>query len=300
MNLSTIWVVTPFGDDLVSGARSLAGTVNAVTCSQAGIPGADLSLVLPELGEHDMIEGYAKGIADQLKARGAEVVLFNADARSRLLAGLIATYLGTSAFTASGMQSEDGKLIIERTVYGGLATATLEVLTPTAVLVVPPGSLPIDQAQSGAGIVERLDLVPEETGLRVVANHPKQVQTVSLATASRVVGVGRGFAAEADLDLARKLAEKLDAELACSRPIAEGVNWLPTERYVGVTGATIAPDLYLAIGISGQIQHMVGVTKAKTIIAINKDKNAPIFAKADIGVVGDLYAVVPALIDALG
>ncbi len=92
----------------------------------------------------------------------------------------------------------------------------------------------------------------------------------------------------------------LGAELACSRPIAEGVKWLPTERYVGVSGATIKPDLYLAVGISGQIQHMVGVSGAKTIVAINKDKNAPIFGQADLGVIGDLYQVVPALIDALG
>jgi electron transfer flavoprotein alpha subunit len=110
-----------------------------------------------------------------------------------------------------------------------------------------------------------------------------------------VVGVGRGFAAEADLDLARTLAVKLGAELACSRPIAEGVDWMPAERYLGVSGATIKPDLYLAVGISGQVQHLVGVNGAKVIVAVNKDKNAPIFASADFGVVGDLYQVLPEL-----
>lgn len=122
---------------------------------------------------------------------------------------------------------------------------------------------------------------------------------MNLASATRVVGVGRGFGAEADLDLARAVAAKLGAELACSRPIAEGVGWMPAERYVGVSGATIAPDLYLAVGISGQVQHLVGVRGAKVVVAINKDKNAPIFAHADLGVVGDLYEVLPALVAAL-
>ncbi|HEX7661681.1 MAG TPA: FAD-binding protein, partial [Pseudonocardiaceae bacterium] len=91
----------------------------------------------------------------------------------------------------------------------------------------------------------------------------------------------------------------LGAELACSRPVAEGLGWLPTERYVGVSGATIRPDLYLAVGISGQVQHMAGVNHAKVIVAINRDKNAPVFAQADLGVVADLYDVLPALTKAL-
>ncbi|MEA5051904.1 MAG: FAD-binding protein, partial [Propionicimonas sp.] len=120
-----------------------------------------------------------------------------------------------------------------------------------------------------------------------------------LGAAKRVVGVGRGVAAEADLELARELAGRLGAELACSRPIAEGVNWMPAERYLGVSGATIKPELYLAVGISGQVQHLVGVTNAKVIVAVNKDKNAPIFSHADFGVVGDLYQVLPELLKAL-
>ena len=135
--------------------------------------------------------------------------------------------------------------------------------------------------------------------MALLETRAKGGESVDLGTAKRVVGVGRGFAAEADLELARALAVRLGAELACSRPIAEGVNWMPTERYLGVSGATIKPDLYVAIGISGQVQHLVGVNNAKVIVAINKDKNAPVFAHADFGVVGDLYQVLPELTKSL-
>ena len=95
------------------------------------------------------------------------------------------------------------------------------------------------------------------------------------------------------------LAGALGGELACSRPLAEGVDWLPKERYIGISGQHIAPDLYVAVGISGQLQHMVGVRDAKVIVAVNSDKAAPIFTQCDYGIVGDLYDVVPALTAAL-
>ena len=121
-----------------------------------------------------------------------------------------------------------------------------------------------------------------------------------LGSASRIVSAGRGFKAEADLDLARELAGALGAELACTRPLAEGLDWLPRDRYVGVSGQQVTPDLYVAVGVSGQLQHMSGVSGARTIVAINSDADAPVFAYADYGIVGDLYQVVPALTAALG
>ena len=97
--------------------------------------------------------------------------------------------------------------------------------------------------------------------------------------------------------MVEELAGLMEAEVGCSRPVAEGMNWLPKERYIGVSGAMLKPDLYLALGISGQVQHMVGVNQAKAIVAINKDKAAPIFSQADYGIVGDLYKVLPSLIE---
>jgi electron transfer flavoprotein alpha subunit len=193
-------------------------------------------------------------------------------------------------------------------VFGGTAVATHRLTSPIAVITVGSGALPSADAEvdtgsnSTAGVtgtVEAVTLEAEAGTYRIIETLPRQSERVNLPAAKRVVGVGRGFAAQADLDLAQRLATHIGAELACSRPITESENWMARERYIGVSGATLKPDLYFAVGISGQVQHMVGVNQAKLIVAINKDKNAPIFKQADVGIVGDLYQVLPALNAAL-
>ncbi len=121
---------------------------------------------------------------------------------------------------------------------------------------------------------------------------------MDLGAAEIIVSVGRGIKEAENIELVQKLATALGAELAASRPICDN-GWLPMERQVGSSGQTVAPKLYLAIGISGAIQHLVGMKGSKTIVAINKDPEAPIFEIADYGIVGDLFQVVPALIEAL-
>jgi electron transfer flavoprotein alpha subunit len=248
-----------------------------------------------------LVETAAAPLAALLRERGAEVVVFGAGQTGRSLAGQVGALLGASPKTISEVVSW-APLTIERQVYGGLASASEEITSAVAVLVAGPGALgaaPAEEPPAGAGAVEEVALTYDGSKLKVLETRPKAGRTVNLAAAKRVVGVGRGFAAEADLALARSLAEKLGAELACSRPIAEGVGWMPAERYIGVSGATIKPELYVAIGISGQIQHMVGARQAKRVVAINKDKAAPIFAQADLGAVADLYQLLPLLVEAL-
>jgi electron transfer flavoprotein alpha subunit len=114
-----------------------------------------------------------------------------------------------------------------------------------------------------------------------------------------VVCVGRGVAKQEDLALVKELAKVLGGEVACSRPIAEEMHWLPEEVYLGISGKKVKPDLYVGIGVSGQIQHVTGIRDSKVIFAINRDENAPIFEAADYGIVGDLYQVVPKLIQEL-
>ncbi len=135
--------------------------------------------------------------------------------------------------------------------------------------------------------------------VKLVSSKPIEKSGVDLGKADVVVAAGRGFAEESELDLARALCEKLGAGLGCSRPLTEGVDWLPTETYVGVSGLMLSPKVYVACGISGQMQHMVGCNRAGTMFAINKDKNAPVFKQCDFGLVGDIKDVLPALTAAL-
>jgi len=144
-----------------------------------------------------------------------------------------------------------------------------------------------------------VDAVVPVSGVRLRSRAPKAEQKMDLGAASVVIGGGRGIGSAEHVGVAAGVAKAIGAELACSRPIAEGVGWLPKSRYLGASGAVIQPDVYLALGISGQVQHMVGVNGAATIVAINKDKSAPIFHHCDLSLVADLSAALPTLADQL-
>ena len=156
-----------------------------------------------------------------------------------------------------------------------------------------------DAQASGANAVEELAWVAPAKAVKLVSSKAIEKSGVDLFKADVVVSAGRGFGAKEDLKMAEDLCEKLGAGLGCSRPLTEGVDWLPTEVYIGVSGLMLSPKVYIAAGISGQMQHMVGCNRATTLFAINKDKNAPVFKQCDYGLVGDLNTVLPALIAAL-
>ena len=143
-----------------------------------------------------------------------------------------------------------------------------------------------------------VELKPEQIRAKPLELFREAKQAVDLTQAPIIVSVGRGIKEQANIQLAEKLAKLLGAEIAASRPICDE-GWLPMDRQIGSSGQTVAPKLYLALGISGAIQHVVGMKGARTIVAINKDQNAPIFEVADYGIVADLFEVVPALITQL-
>ena len=180
-------------------------------------------------------------------------------------------------------------------VFGDISDETVAVSGPVALLL-DGGSVP-PAAGPGAPI-EEITVAP--LGLKVIETRTHGFDEVDLNAAHRVIGVGRGVKAKEDLAMIEELAEAIGAEIACSRPVAEGLNWMGKDRYIGSSGAHIAPQLYLAVGISGQLQHMVGVTgrgdHRRRSTPTRTPRSSP---QTDYGLVGDLYQLVPAITAAL-
>jgi len=220
--------------------------------------------------------------------------------RTRDFAPKLAARMDRSLVTdCVGMKRGDAPTFL-RPIYQGkiIAEVSPEGAQPHFVSV-QIGAYRGDQAKRGsaAAPVKPMSVVLDASASRQKAEEPFQEakQAVDLSQAERIVAVGRGIKAQEHIALAEKLASALGAQLAASRPICDS-GWLPMERQVGSSGQTVAPKLYVALGISGAIQHVVGMKGARTIVAINKDADAPIFEIADYGIVGDLFEIVPAMI----
>ncbi|GAB6148290.1 electron transfer flavoprotein subunit alpha/FixB family protein [Stetteria hydrogenophila] len=210
------------------------------------------------------------------------------DALSRL-AGLYDLPMATDVVELS---VGGGFVTYKRSILSGRVAVTERAPLP-AVLLLARGRFKPPEGRGG-GRVEELGLEAEPR-VRVVEVREKQPGGPDLEGAEVIVGVGRGFRSREDLKLAFELAELLGGQVACSRPIAADLKWLSEDRWVGLSGRKVAPKLYIAVGISGAPQHVAGITGARVVVAINKDRNAPIFRHADYGVVADLYEFLPVL-----
>ncbi len=290
-------------DDLCTGAADLGGPVTALVFDKDGENrardcGADAIYQMGDGAPHP-VEAYFETIYDRVAQERPNLVLIRGNARGKLIAGRLAAALGTSALVDALEVTCDGdRPGVRSIVYGGAAIRTLRACCTTTVITVGAGVFKARPAPKAfAGQTRAVAFIPPKTATRRLETRFKTGSDVDLSAAKKVIGVGRGFARQADLAMADELAALIDATVGCSRPLAEIEHWLPKARYIGVSGQMIKPDLYLALGISGQVQHMFGVSQAHTIVAVNKDKNAPIFQQADYGIVADLYTVLPALIE---
>lgn len=302
---STIFVIgdnPQIFNELVPAARLLGDKVKAIyvgkdedAARRALALGAEQLYVSPSQ-QGQIFENHAETIANLIQGNDASLILLRADKRGRAMAAKLGVKLGAAVINDVSSIEED---VFGHMVYGGLAQAKEQAKTPIIIASVPSGTFSAVAMETGEGLVEKLEFIPPKNPIKLREIKTRQTSSADIGKAKRLVSVGRGFSKKEDLSLAQKLADVLGAELACSRPIAEGEHWLERERYIGVSGAMVKPELYLAVGISGQVQHMVGAKDAQTIVVINKDKNAPIFNFADYGIVGDLYKILPALAKAL-
>ncbi len=242
--------------------------------------------------DHNAYQAAVSTLADRIDA-GA-VVLPNS-VNGLDYAPALAEDLGVPVVTdAVGIEYDDG-LTVTREMYGSKVETTVDVAGDRFVLTVRGGEWPPAEGV-GDATVEAADVDIPESGARVTGFEEVGGGDVDIADADVLVSVGRGIEEEENLELVEELADALGATLSASRPIVDN-GWLPKNRQVGQSGKVVTPDVYIAVGISGAVQHVAGMKGSDTIIAINTDPNAPIFDIADYGIVGDLFDVVPELID---
>jgi electron transfer flavoprotein alpha subunit len=291
-------------------ANQTSGTLAAVVIGKGVAALADqlagFQLDEVTLVEHDLLEkytpdGFTLALRQIIEAAKPDLVLLPHTYQVRDFAPKLAASLGKGMIgDCIGYRHEGGKLIFVRQMFQGRTAADV-VFEGDApwIATFQAGAFRGDQAAKRSGDKApvksaSVDLKPEQIRTKPLELFREAKQAVDLTQAPLLVAIGRGIKAPENIPIAEKLAKALGAELAASRPICDE-GWLPMERQIGSSGQTVAPKLYLALGISGAIQHVVGMKGARTIVAINKDQNAPIFEVADYGIVGDLFEIVPAL-----
>lgn len=246
-------------------------------------------------------ESYYKAFCYLIEKYKPEIVLIGATGLGRDLAGAIATKLQTGLTAdCTGLSIDDkGFLLQTRPAFGGNIMATiLTEFTRPQMSTVRPHVMPMpvkDNSRTGAIIREKVPVKEEDIAAKVLEIiGDKQLDSVDVAAADIIVSGGRGMCNTENYKILQELADELGGVIACSRAAVEA-GWMPLERQVGQTGKTVRPKIYIAVGISGAIQHLVGMQDSDTVIAINRDKNAPIFEVATYGIVGDLFQVIPAI-----
>jgi electron transfer flavoprotein alpha subunit len=279
----------------------LGSGVDAVAAELAAAEAQEVVAVdAPALADYTA-DGYVTALAALIGQLNPARVFFAHTYQTRDFAPALAARLGRSLITdVTAIRDENGTAVYVRPVFQGKLTADLAAEGPAPHLVtIQIGAYRADAVKRGAAAapVRKADITVDAGAIRQKPEAPfkEAKQAVDLTQAERIVAVGRGIKGQEHLKIAEDLAKALGAEIAASRPICDA-GWLPMDRQIGSSGQTVAPKLYVALGISGAIQHLVGMKGSRTIVAINKDPEAPIFEIADYGIAGDLFEVVPAMI----
>lgn len=277
-----------------SGVDALAAELAAAEAAEVIAVNADA------LGDYTA-DGYVMGLSALIEAEGPSHVFFPHTYQTRDFAPALAARIGRALITdVTAIKKDDARTLYVRPVFQGKMNAdvTAEGAAPH-LITVQIGAFRADAVKRGASpaAVRGSNVAVDASAIRQKPEAPfkEAKQAVDLSQAERIVAVGRGIKGQEHIKLVEGLAAALGAEIAASRPICDS-GWLPMDRQIGSSGQTVAPKLYIALGISGAIQHLVGMKGSRIIVAINKDAEAPIFEIADFGIAGDLFEVVPALI----
>jgi electron transfer flavoprotein alpha subunit len=240
---------------------------------------------------------YAKAVAEAAGQTGATVIIFSNNSSGKALAPRVAVRLKAGLVAgATALPDTASGFSVRKNVFSGKAFATVAINSDVKVIALNVNAFPVKQTE-GKAEVAQLSINVDAPKIKTVGTS-KASGKVALTEADVVVSAGRGLKGPENWGMVEELADTLGAALACSRPVADA-HWRPHNEHVGQTGIAIAPNLYVAIGISGAIQHLAGVNRSKVIVVINKDPEAPFFKAADYGIVGDAFEVVPKITQAI-
>ena len=239
-----------------------------------------------------------KVIAGAAALENADIIIFSHDLNGKAIAPMLAAKLNAGIVTgAVDLPKTEGGFTIKKAVFSGKAFADVGITSPKKIISLLPNSFQVETYEGTAEVVE-FKVTEDMLKSRVVIKEEKiKTGEITLPEAEVVVSAGRGMKGPENWGMIEALAKELGAATACSRPVAD-IGWRPHHEHVGQTGIAIAPDLYIAIGISGAIQHLAGVNRSKVIVVINKDPEAPFFKAADYGIVGDAFEIIPKITEA--
>jgi len=272
------------------------GNVNDKKAQQYFEYGAQEVVAIPNIDPSGLdAETYSHALFELTKGNGPDIVLIGSSKLGKETAGRVAQKLQAGCVTdAIGLSTKESALVIERYSLGGNTVSTETIKTKKKVVSIMPRTFEANPAPA-TGKVTTIDLKPPSRRLQVVERRKKAGEAVSIESAENLVCVGQGIGKKEDLAMINEFCTALKAELGCTRALSSDFHWLSEDRMVGISGKRCKPKLHVSVGISGQIQHTVGIMTSKLIVAINKDKEAPILKIADYSIVGDLYQVIPKL-----
>ena len=264
--------------------------------------GADKVYIVESKLDSFKVEEYSDIILDIIKEADPELIFIGSDKNGKELSARVGGKLNSGCVVDSNnVYIKDGKINAERVVYSGNAIAVEQFTSKPAIITIPPRAFdPIKKDEGKNGEIVKKKIDADDYPSKNVKVQDLETEGANVEDAEIIVSCGRGFKNKEDIKLVNDLADALKGKtVGCSRPISADLKWLPEEHWIGLSGHKVKPKLYIAAGISGQIQHIAGMRDSGIIVAINKDPEALIFKSSDYGIVGDLYEIIPKLTDAV-